>query len=184
MKCSVKSGRIVAHKNKQGFSCDENKTNCSRRFMNKRQPNSREHEGCWGWQRRKTSLLWLMWPSTQRIGKDIKASSLFTRRAVDVISEAFFRAMTGDRDDELAALTPSWLVCILTVMPVWLYFSYHSCFFPHFFFEHEPKYAIRVLTEFDFYYRTSASNLSERENLQYSDCPFRFVFGFSSLLML
>ena len=118
------------------------KTNCSRRFMNKRQPNSREHEGCWGWQRRKTSLLWLMWPSTQRIGKDINASSLLTRRAVDVISETFFCAMTGDRDDELAAmdlsmitvaLTPSWLVCILTVMPVWLYFSYHSCFFPHFF---------------------------------------------------
>ena len=101
--------------------------------MNKRQPNSWEHEGCWGWLRRKTSLLWLMWPSTQRIGKDIKASSLFTRRAVDVISEAFFRAMTGDRDDELAALTPSWLVCILTVMPVWLYFSYHSCFVLHFF---------------------------------------------------
>ena len=101
--------------------------------MNKRQPNSWEHEGCWGWLRRKTSLLWLMWPSTQRIGKGIKASSLFTRRAVDVISEAFFRAMTGDHDDELAALTPSWLVCILTVMPVWLYFSYHSCFVLHFF---------------------------------------------------
>ena len=169
------------------------KTNCSRRFMNKRQPNSREHEGCWGWQRRKTSLLWLMWPSTQRIGKDINASSLFTRRAVDVISAAFFSAMTGDHDDELVAmdlsmiaiaLTPSWLVCILTVMPVWLYFSYHSCFFPHFFFEHEPIYAIRVLTEFDFYYRTSACNLTERENLQYSDRPYRFVFGFSSLLML
>ena len=48
-----------------------------------------------------------MWPSTQRIGKGIKASSLFIRRVVDVISEAFFRAMTGDRDDELAALTPS-----------------------------------------------------------------------------
>ena len=101
--------------------------------MNKRQPNSWEHEGCWGWLCRKTSLLWLMWPSTQHIGKGIKASSLFTRRVVDVFSEAFFRAMTGDRDDELAALTPSWLVCILTVMPVWLYFSYHSCFVLHFF---------------------------------------------------
>ena len=134
----MKSGRIVAHKNKQGFHAT--KTNCTRRFMNERQPNLREHEGCWGWQRPKTSLLWLMWPSTQSIGKDIKASSLFTRRAVDVISEAFFSAMTGDRDDELAAMdlsmiapTPSWLVCILTVMPVWLYFSYHSCFVLHFF---------------------------------------------------
>ena len=56
--------------------------------------------------------------------------------------------------------------------------------FSAFFFEHEPIYAIRVLTEFDFYYRTSACNLIERENLQYSDRPFRFVFGFSSLLML
>ena len=28
--------------------------------------------------------------------------------------------------------------------------SYHSCFFPHFFFEHEPIYAIRVLTELIF----------------------------------
>ena len=178
----MKSGRIVAHKNKQGFHAT--KTNCTRRFMNERQPNLREHEGCWGWQRPKTSLLWLMWPSTQSIGKDIKASSLFTRRAVDVISEAFFSAMTGDRDDELAALTPSWLVCILTVMPVWLYFSYHSCFVLHFFFEHETIYAIRVLAEFDFYYRTSACNLSELENLQYSECPFRFVSGFSSLLTL
>ena len=35
------------------------------------------------------------------------------------------------------ALTPSWLVWISTVMPVWLYFSYHSCFVLHFFFEHE-----------------------------------------------
>ena len=57
-------------------------------------------------------------------------------------------------------------------------------FFSAFFFEHEPIYAIRVLTEFDIYYRTSACSLTERENLQYSDRPFRFVFGFSSLLML
>ena len=48
-----------------------------------------------------------MWPSTQRIRKDINASSLLTRRAVDVISEAFFIAMTGDRDDELAAMDQS-----------------------------------------------------------------------------
>ena len=116
------------------------KTNCSRRFMNERQPNLREREGCWGWQRRKTSLRWLMWPSTQSIGKDIKASSLFTRRAVVVISEAFFSAINGDRDDELAAMdlsmiasTPSWLVCILIVMPVWLYFSHHLVWFWIFF---------------------------------------------------
>ena len=57
-------------------------------------------------------------------------------------------------------------------------------FFCIFFFEHEPIQAIRVLTEFDFYYRTSACNLTERENLQYSDRPFRFVFGFSSITAL
>ena len=75
----------------------------------------------------------LMWLSTQNIGKDIRASSyFFTRRAADVVSEACFTATTGDRHDELAAmnysmiavaLTPSWLVLILTVVPVWLYFS-------------------------------------------------------------
>ena len=40
-----------------------------------------------------------MWTSTQRIGKDTRASSLFIRRKADVISEAIFTAMTGDRDD-------------------------------------------------------------------------------------
>ena len=46
-----------------------------------------------------------MWPSAQRIGKDIRASSqLFTRTATDVISEACFTAMAGYRRDELAAM--------------------------------------------------------------------------------
>ena len=36
-----------------------------------------------------------MWPSTHRIGKDIRACFyLFTRRAADVISEAFFTAIS------------------------------------------------------------------------------------------
>ena len=52
-------------------------------------------------------------------------------KAADVISEACFTAMTGDRHDDLAAmdlsriavaLTLSLLVGILTVMPVLLYF--------------------------------------------------------------
>ena len=55
-----------------------------------------------------------MWPSTQRIGKDINASSLFTRRAVDVISAAFFSAMTGDRDDEPAEMDLSMIAVALT----------------------------------------------------------------------
>ena len=103
-------------------------------FLNERQTNSPEHEDRSWWQRRKTRLQWLMWLSTQRIGKDIRASSyFFTRRATDVVSEACFTVMTGDRHDERAAMnfsmimifaqTPSWLVWILTIMPVWLYFS-------------------------------------------------------------
>ena len=87
--------------------------------MNERQLNSPEHEDRSGWQHGKTRLQWLMWLSTQRIGKDIRASSyFFTRRAADVVSEACFTAMTGDRHDERAAMdfsmiifaqTPSWL---------------------------------------------------------------------------
>ena len=92
-------------------------------FINERQPNSQEHEDCLEWQRRKTRLLWLMRPSTQCIGKDIGASPYCLLE---------WGTLTGDRHDELAAmdlstiavaLTPSWLVWILTVMPVWLYFS-------------------------------------------------------------
>ena len=106
-------------------------------FMNERQPNSPEHEDRSGWQRRKTRLQWLMWLSTQRIGKDIRASSyFFTRRAADVVPEACFTAKTEDRHDKLdamdlsviaVALTPAWLVWILTVMPVG-YIFHHSCF--------------------------------------------------------
>ena len=106
-------------------------------FMNKRQPNSPEHEDRSEWQRRKPRLQWLMWPSTQRIGKVIRASSYFsTRRVVDLVPEACSTAMTEDRHDELAAidlsmiavaLTPSWLVWILTVMPGYIF--HHSCFF-------------------------------------------------------
>ena len=63
----------------------------------------------------KTRLLRLMRPSTQRIGKDIRASSLlFTRRTADVISEAGFTTMTGDRHDELAAIDLSTIVVALT----------------------------------------------------------------------
>ena len=89
------------------------------------------------WQRCKTQLQWLMWPSTQRIGKVIRASSYFsTWRVVDLVPEACSTAMTEDRHDELAVidlsmiavvLTPSWLVWILTVMPGYIF--HHSCFF-------------------------------------------------------
>ena len=46
-----------------------------------------------------------MWPSTQRIRKDISANSYFsTRRAADVLPEACFTTMTEDRHDELAVM--------------------------------------------------------------------------------
>ena len=142
-------------------------------FMNKRHPNSLEHEDCQVWQRRKTRLLWPMWPSTRRIGKDIKVSSwFFTRGAADAISEAFLTAMTGYRHEELAAmdlrmitvaLTPSWLARILTVMPVWLNFS-SFLFYSVFFFEHETIYA--CYTSVNCVWKPSKN----------SDRPFRFLF--------
>ena len=105
--------------------------------MNEQQPNSLGHEDRSEWQRRKTRLQWLMWPSTQRIGKVISGSSYFsTRRVVNLVPEACFTAMTEDRHDEPAAtdlsmiavaLTPSWLVWISTVMPGYIF--HHSCFF-------------------------------------------------------
>ena len=52
-----------------------------------------------------------MWLSTQRIGKDIRTSSyFFTRRAADVVSEACFTVMTGDRHDERAAMDFSMII--------------------------------------------------------------------------
>ena len=57
-----------------------------------------------------------MWPSTRRIGKDIKVSSwFFTRGAADVISEAFLTtAMTGYRHEELAAMDLRMITVALT----------------------------------------------------------------------
>ena len=107
------------------------------RFLNELQPNSPGHEDRPEWQRRKTRLQWLMWPSTRRIRKVIGGSSYFsTRRVVNLVPEACSTAMTEDRHDEPAAtdlsmiavaLTPSWLVWISTVMPGYIF--HHSCFF-------------------------------------------------------
>ena len=106
-------------------------------FINERHPNSPEHEDRSGWQRRKTWLQWLMWPSTQRIGKDIRASSFFFHWNGGPCS---FRGLLHCDDrrshDELVAmgysmiavaLTLSWLEWILTVRPAWLLF-HNSCF--------------------------------------------------------
>ena len=45
-----------------------------------------------------------------------------------------------------------------------------------FLFEHGALYTIRVLAVFEFYYRTRACNLTERENLYNSECLFCFSF--------
>ena len=99
--------------------------------MSQRQPNLQEQNDLSGIQRRKTRLLWLMWASTQRMGKYIRVSSkLFTRRAADLIVEACFSAMTRDRHGKRAAVNLSMIAValklsrfawILKVMLVWLY---------------------------------------------------------------
>ena len=116
----MKLSRIVAYKKTRKFfhMTSRKQTDQGECFMNERQPNSPEHKDRSGW---------------PRIGEDIRASyHSFTRRAPDVVPEPCFTAMTEDRDDELAAmdlgviavaLTPAWLVWILTVIPVWLFFS-------------------------------------------------------------
>ena len=118
VKYSVNFSRIMAHKNMWVFSHDkvENKLFKASVFWTN---DSRIHR------HRKTRLLWLMWLSTQRIGKNVRASSyFFTRRAVDVASKACFTVMTRDRHNELATMdfsmiifaqTLSWSVWILTV---------------------------------------------------------------------
>ena len=92
--------------------------------------------------------------------------------------------MTGDRHDELAALdhsmiavalTLSWLVCILTVMPVRLYFS--SFLFCSLLFFNTKLY---ILHECElcliFIIVRKLAIWTECENLKNSDCSFRFLF--------
>ena len=56
-----------------------------------------------------------MWPSTQRIGKDVRASSyFFTRRAADEVSVACFTAMIEDGHDKLAAMDLTMIAVALT----------------------------------------------------------------------
>ena len=55
-----------------------------------------------------------MWPSSQRIGKDIRVGSqLFTRKAAIIISAACFTAMTRDRYDDVAAMDLSMIAVAL-----------------------------------------------------------------------
>ena len=155
--------------------------------MNERRPNLQEYEDCSGWQRLKTRLLWLTWPSNSTHRKRYKSKLLlFTLGAADVNSEACFTAMTGDCDDELAPWTQhdrsrsdtgminmnfnSYAsLVILFIIPVLLYFV----------FDHETMYTTRVLTCLIF-----LTVRKIEESLENSDCPFHFLGGFSSLLTL
>ena len=135
--------------------------------------------------------MWLMWPSAQLIGKGIRASSqLFIRRAADVISEACFTAMTGDRHDELAAmdfsmiavaLIPSWFVWILTIMPVWLHFSSFLFCFVLFCFWTRSYIYHRVLAVFDVYYRQLIIETSVKT---FKTWTVRFIFSWAFLSVL
>ena len=81
---------------------------------------------------------------------------MFSRRAADVISEAYLTAMTGDHHDELAALDLSMAVMISVSfnsyvnLAIFFIIPVLFCFV----FEHETIYTTRVVAVFDFYYRT------------------------------
>ena len=99
--------------------------------------------------------------------------------------------MTGDRDNKVAAMDLNMIAVADTVM---ISMNFNNCaslaiffiilvLFCIVFFLNTKQYAIQELAEFDFCYRTQVCNLTECENLQYSDCSFRFVSRFLSLFM-
>ena len=77
VKHSAKSGRIVTQKHPSFYTWQlENKilkTPCS---MNEQQPNSQEHQDCSGWQRRKTTLPWVLLKAPERISEQALICSL------------------------------------------------------------------------------------------------------------
>ena len=70
-----------------------------------------------------------MWPSTQRIGKDIGASSnFFTRRAADVVPEACFTAITEDRHLSVIAVALTLFCSVLfLIMKLYLLYECELC---------------------------------------------------------
>ena len=132
------------------------------RFMKERQPNSPEHKDRSGWQRRDTRLHWLMWPSTQLIGKDIRASSYFFTRGRLIYflrfallqwpKIAMWASCDGPQGDwsrsDIGMISVNFnsyasLVIIFLILVLF-------CFV----FDHETLLTIRVLAVFDFYYCT------------------------------
>ena len=82
-------------------------------FINERRSNSQEHIDCSARGLRRAAETDVAFHSTH--WKDIRVScQLFTRRAVDVIPDACFTAMTGDRYDKPAAMDLSMIAVALT----------------------------------------------------------------------
>ena len=147
MKCLVKFGPMAANMKRR------KQTVQGECFMNERQPNSPGHKDHSEWQRRKTRMQWLMWPSTQSIGKLL----FFHLNSSRCNSWGLLHCDDEYRHDELAAmdlsmiavaLTPSWLV--------WIFNSYASLViffiipvFSLFCFWTRNLYTIRVLAVFD-----------------------------------
>ena len=90
---------------------------------------SPKHKDCSGLQSRKTRLQWWMWPSSpnasegtseQALGCSLERQSM---KFLKLASVAIPELAALDLNMIAVALTPSWLVWILTVMPLWLYFA-------------------------------------------------------------
>ena len=159
LKCSVKSGQMITHKNTQAFLHNNQRTNCSRRVFY--EWTTAEFTATW-------RFLGMTAPYNSAAVTDVAIHSMhrkgYQSKLLVVYSKGGrcnfwgFTTITVNRHDELAAmdlstiavaLKPSLLAWNLTVVPVWLYFSsFLFCF------EHKTLYAIPVLTVFDFYYRT------------------------------
>ena len=106
-------GRLVARKNTQVFLHDKPKTSCTRRiFMNEQQPTSPE---------KSAAVTDVAFHSTHRNGYQSKL--LFFHSKGDRCSLwglLHCDELPAMEHRVIAVMTPSWLVWILTAMPVWL----------------------------------------------------------------
>ena len=120
----------------------------------------REHEGCWGWQRRKTSLLWLMhvaFHSTHRKGYQCKLfvdsksgrCNFWDFLLCDDRRSRWWASRDGPQHDRSRSDTVMISMHFNSYASLAIFFI-SFLFFSAFFFEHEPIYAIRVLTELIF----------------------------------
>ena len=128
-------------------------------FMNERQPNSWELEDRSGWQRRNIRLLWLMWPSTQRIG--------ILEWALSCSLWDIWGLLYCDQRRSAVTFTPLWFNFINNYTSLVTFSRFIIPFFWFcYVFDHENIHNIRVLPVSEFYYRMRARNLTQRENIQ------------------